>query len=197
MIADVTKSSRSRSPPAPTASHVDNKASLLTRLHQLLSSLSEATDKVKNWPSSQDAQVHYDAATDLIQSLHKVVRALKEVEDRALNGSSTSDPMSQSILDSPVALDLLDLVDYGNGLNPEIFTKQLIREALRQLSGLKRRKKALEMLGQAIDNGLKEMELNEQKEETEVVETNSKLEDAGRNKRPREEEGSEEPPAKR
>jgi hypothetical protein len=150
-----------------TATNKSNKTSLLARLHQLISTLNEATNAVKNWPSSHDDQVHYDATTNLIQSLHKVVDALKEVEDRACNdsGSANNTSVGQSILDAPVVLDLLDLMDYGNGLNPEIFIKQLIREALRQLSGLKRRKQALEMLGQAIENGLKDMELKESLEQ--------------------------------
>jgi hypothetical protein len=142
----------------------DNKTSLLARLHNLISTLTEATNAVKNWPSSHDDQVHYDATTNLIQSLHMVVDALKDVEDRVGNdGNHTkaTSAVGHSILDAPVVVDLLDLMDYGNGLNPEIFIKQLIREALRQLSGLKRRKQALGMLGQAIENGLKDMELKE------------------------------------
>jgi len=142
----------------------DNKTSLLARLHNLISTLTDATNAVKNWPSSHDDQVHYDATTNLIQSLHRVVDALKEVEDRVGkdgNNTKATSVAGHSILDAPVVLDLLDLMDYGNGLNPEIFIKQLIREALRQLSGLKRRKQALGMLGQAIENGLKDMELKE------------------------------------
>jgi len=163
------------------------KTSLLTRLHQLLSSLHEATDAVKNWPSSQGAQVHYDATTTLIKLLQKVVDALKEVEERTCGTGDTNinTVMGQSILDSPVVLDLLDLMDYGNGLNPEIFIKQLIREALRQLSRLKRRKQALAMLGQAIDKGLKDMEMKEEmdRELMDVIRSYSDT-----RKRPREED---------
>jgi hypothetical protein len=146
------------------AAVTDNKTSLLARLHNLISNLTDATNAVKNWPSSHDDQVHYDATTNLIQSLHRVVDAVKEVEDRVGKDGNNTKPSSvagHSILDAPVVLDLLDLMDYGNGLNPEIFIKQLIREALRQLSGLKRRKQALGMLGQAIENGLKDMELKD------------------------------------
>ena len=177
------------------------KTSLLARLHQLLSSLHEATDAVKNWPSSQDAQVHYDATTTLIKLLQKVVDALKEVEERTCGTGDTNinTVMGQSILDSPVVLDLLDLMDYGNGLNPEIFIKQLIREALRQLSRLKRRKLALSMLGQAIEKGLKDMDMKEEmdRELLDVMRSHS-----GTRKRPRDENDDDnmekiEPPEKK
>jgi hypothetical protein len=60
-------------------------------------------------------------------------------------------------------MDLLELLDHNAstnandkdfGLNPECYASGLLREAIGQLAGLKRRKKALEMLGTAIERGL-------------------------------------------
>lgn len=60
-------------------------------------------------------------------------------------------------------MDLLELLDHSGsmnkqdkdfGLNPECYASGLLREATGQLAGLKRRKKALEMLGAAIERGL-------------------------------------------
>jgi hypothetical protein len=51
-------------------------------------------------------------------------------------------------------LDLLEMLDCSNGLNPEIFVRGLLREGLSQLAGLRRRKVALEMLGNTIQAGL-------------------------------------------
>jgi hypothetical protein len=172
---------RSRaSSPGPSnsngSSSISSKASLLTRLHQLLEQLSDVAEVIKNWPSSQDSQVHYDTTTQLIEALNRTVTGLKDVELKvvppsqsssnskntasASNSSSSNhmgEAMSQAILNAPVPLDLLDLMDYGAGLNPEIFTKQLILEALRQLSGLRRRKEALEMLGKEVEKGMEQM----------------------------------------
>jgi hypothetical protein len=49
---------------------------------------------------------------------------------------------------------LLDLLDHGGGLNPECFSRGVLQEAMGQLAGLKRRKRALEMLGFAVQRGI-------------------------------------------
>lgn len=47
---------------------------------------------------------------------------------------------------------------------PDCFSRGLLREALGQLAGLKRRKLALEMLGAAIQNGLNQRDAANQGE---------------------------------
>jgi len=175
---DYARSSHSRSQsPGPSSvssgsggsSLTASKTSLLSRLHQLLGSLGETAELLKTWPSSQDSKVHYDTTTQLIQCLQNVVNSVKEVEVKVLPPSTPvtsssiggranmGEAMSQAILESPVSLDLLDLMDYGGGLNPDIFAKQLILEAMRQLSVLRRRKEALEMLGAEIQKGMQDI----------------------------------------
>lgn len=91
--------------------------------------------------------------------------------------------LQQTLQDCPIPLDLLDLMDHGGGLNPDCFSRGLLKEALGQLAGLKRRKLALEMLGDAIQKGLHK--LDSQEESTGI-------------KRARDEtDSSLEPPAKR
>jgi hypothetical protein len=118
-----------------------------------------------------------------------VVTALQKVE-----GVIKADAvLKKSLQECKVPINLLDLLDHGNGLNPgksdkcrtstnvlytipptgfsmsvntcgssflrlilllDCFSRGLLREALGQLAGLKRRKLALEMLGAAIQAGL-------------------------------------------
>ena len=63
--------------------------------------------------------------------------------------------------DCPVPLDLLDLLDVGMptfGLNPQCYARGLMVEALRQLSILERRKRALNMLANAIEGGMAKLD---------------------------------------
>jgi len=133
--------------------------------HSLLTCLSDATKIIKKWPSSEgdNPTIHYDTTTKLIESLHKVVQALKRVEDIAFPASkddSESD-LTKRLRQCQVPLDLLDFMDYGGlsetgfGLNPDCFNRGLLKEALRQLAGLRRRKSALEILGDKIESGIK------------------------------------------
>mmetsp|Transcript_46840 Transcript_46840/g.69299 ORF Transcript_46840/g.69299 Transcript_46840/m.69299 type:complete len:181 (-) Transcript_46840:109-651(-) len=157
-------------------------SALLVRLRDLLSNLIDANEIIKNWPESEgdDANVHKEATTTLIESLHTVIRSLKRVEHKALgeNGSDNQD-LRKHLTEAQVPLDLLELMDHGNNLNPECFRKQLIREALRHLAALRRRRNALEMLGKAIEAGLNKKDENERKtaknaEAAKVVEDTSK-----------------------
>jgi len=126
--------------------------SLQERLHILLTRLAKTTDLIKTWPESDgdDASIHVETTTKLITCVLDVVTALQKVE-----GVIKADAvLKKSLQECKVPINLLDLLDHGNGLNPDCFSRGLLREALGQLAGLKRRKLALEMLGAAIQNGL-------------------------------------------
>ena len=126
--------------------------SLQDRLHELISRIAETTDIVKDWPESEgdDASIHVETKTKLIASIRSIVKAIQRTEGILKD----DERLNQKLEGCPIPLDLLDLLDHANGLNPECFTRGLLREALGQLAGLRRRKVALEMLGTAIQNGL-------------------------------------------
>ena len=59
----------------------------------------------------------------------------------------------------PIPLYLLDLLDVGPqqnpfGMNPQCYARGLMKESMRQLAGLERRKRALAMLAQSIEGGM-------------------------------------------
>jgi hypothetical protein len=56
----------------------------------------------------------------------------------------------------PIPLDLLDLLDVGAifGMNPQVYARGLMKESLKQLSGLERRKRGLGMLADAVEEGM-------------------------------------------
>ena len=112
-----------------------------------------------------------------MNELSNVVANLKSVEDRVHSLARVEAKAASSVeekpghvqqqqavkmLSSPVPLDLLDLLDFGAkksepgiGVHPECFARCLLAETSRQLTGLRRRKNALEKLGLAIDGGTK------------------------------------------
>ena len=143
---------------------------LLERFRILLSRLQTTTEILQNWPETQgdSAKIHNDTATELIASIRKIVTGLRAVE-RHVNGTGPSPAANipaealekfRSSLDEkcPIPLDLLDLLDIGQpfGINPQCYARGLMKEAMRQLAGLERRKNALAMLGSAIEKGLNE-----------------------------------------
>jgi len=143
---------------------------LLERFRILLSRLQTTTEILQNWPETQgdSAKIHNDTATELIASIRKIVTGLRAVE-RHVNGTGPSPAANipaealekfRSSLDDkcPIPLDLLDLLDIGQpfGINPQCYARGLMKEAIRQLAGLERRKNALTMLGSAIEKGLNE-----------------------------------------
>jgi hypothetical protein len=145
-------------------------------LHVLLTRISATMEHVQNWPSEQqqqqqqqkqahsqqggnssskssaagtDTNIHVSSTTQLIQHLNHVVTALQRVE-----GTIQSDAgLRKSLHECPIPVDLLDLLD-SSKLHPDVFARGLLREALGQLAGLRRRKLALEMLGSAIQAGI-------------------------------------------
>jgi hypothetical protein len=86
----------------------------------------------------------------LIVSIQALVKDLQDVEGVI----KTKADLRKFLAQCQVPINLLDLLDHGDGLNPDCFSRGLLREALGQLGGLKRRKLALEMLGAAVQSGL-------------------------------------------
>ena len=90
----------------------------------------------------------------------------------------------QTSLDTkcPIPLDLLDLLDVSTtttatsntssifGLNPQVYIRGLLKESIRQLAGLERRKHALNMLATSIEEGMIAMNSSEKKEGGKVEE---------------------------
>jgi hypothetical protein len=140
---------------------------LQDRLHELLSKLAGTIEDVKDWPENVDSAGHYKTTTKLIDRIQEVIKALKRVEDCINNKGDGSHKnnvtLREHLQKCLIPMDLLELLDHNAstnmhdkefGLNPECYASGLLREAMFQLAGLKRRKNALEMLGNAIERGL-------------------------------------------
>jgi hypothetical protein len=127
---------------------------LQDRLHELLSRLASTSDIVKNWPESEgdDSSIHVERTTRLIASIRETIASIQKVEG-VVQADAT---LKKSLEECLIPLDLLDLLDHGGGLNPECFSRGLLQEAMGQLAGLKRRKRALEMLGFAVQRGIQQ-----------------------------------------
>jgi len=134
----------------PPSSVTPAARDLQDKLHDLLSRLSGTMDHVKNWPEATDTAVHVESTTRLIQSIRNIIAILEKVEQAVQNDAT----LKQQLQNCLIPVDLLELLDCG--LNPDCFSRGLLREASGQLSGLKRRKQALEMLGSAVQKGLDE-----------------------------------------
>jgi len=131
---------------------------LQDRLHTLLTLLGAMADLIKTWPESDgdDASVHVETTTKLMTMVSSVVTSLREVE-----GVIKADAaLKKSLQECKIPINLLDLLDHGNGLNPDCFSRGLLREALGQLDGLRRRKLALEKLGAVIQTGLNQRDID-------------------------------------
>ena len=148
-----------------SSSVASGPAELQERLHALINNLYNTTELVKNWEDSENASDHVQTTTKLLASLQEVLQSVKDVETKVLKGDGTEEDKKiiQELKDSPVPLDLLELMDYGGGVNPDCFARGLLQTALRQLAGLKRRKLALGLLGNAVSEGMKRRD-KEQKE---------------------------------
>lgn len=135
--------------PAATAFKITQGArTLQDKLHELLSRLAGTIEHVKNWPESTDASIHVESTSRLISSIREIITLLQSVESTVQNDHE----LRQSLQTILIPMDLLELLDHG--LNPDCFSRGLLREAMGQLAGLKRRKLALEMLGAAVQKGL-------------------------------------------
>ena len=180
--------SRSTSP-VPSAPVISESAKeLQTKLHVLLSQLGATSELIKNWPESNgdENSIHVETTNKLIVSIQALLKDLQDVEGVI----KTKAELRQALAQCQVPIYLLDLLDHGDGLNPDCFSRGLLREALGQLGGLKRRKLALEMLGAAVQSGLDA----QQPQETGSAATKRSRDDDDNNK---EQEEATEPPAKK
>ncbi len=108
----MSMSSSPGTPPPP----LEGSKSLQERLNLLLSKLSSSIEIVKTWPTTDgdDASVHVKTTSKLIVAMQEIMMALKNVE-----GTLKSDAaLLNSLKNCPVPINLLDLLDHGNGLNP-------------------------------------------------------------------------------
>jgi Transcription factor subunit Med10 of Mediator complex len=137
-------------PPVSTPRITPGARTLQDRLHDVLSRLSSTIELVKSWPESTDASVHVESTSRLIASIRQIITALQSVEATVRNDAE----LRQSLQSLLIPLDLLELLD--NALNPDCFSRGLLKEAIGQFAGLKRRKWALEMLGASVQKGLDE-----------------------------------------
>lgn len=135
-------------PPANIPISPEGARNLQDRLHELLTRLAGTIEHVKNWPESTDASRHVESTTRLIASIREIIASLQRVEGCVKDDAE----LRTSLQNCLVPLDLLELLDQG--LNPDCFCRGLLAEAMGQLQGLKRRKRALEMLGAAVQKGL-------------------------------------------
>ena len=93
---------------------------LQEQLHILLTRLAKTTDLIKTWPESDgdDASIHVQTTTKLINCVLDVVTALQKVEGVI----KTDAVLKKSLQECKVPINLLDLLDHGNGLNPGKFS---------------------------------------------------------------------------
>lgn len=170
---------------------------LQEQTHLLLSKLSSTIEIIKTWPESEgdDASIHVATTTKLISSLLEVTSGLKSVEGVVKADSD----LRKALQACPVSINLLDLLDHGGGLNPDCFSRGLLRESLGQLKGLRRRKLALKMLGEAVNSGLgaesgKDESTNKRKLDDPEIKEEETLEPSTKKART-EESSTETPPA--
>lgn len=93
--------------------------------------------------------MHVERTSQLITKIHTTVQMLQRVEGFLQKDAA----LRETFLQCRIPLDLLDMLD-SSKVNPDLFVRGLLREALGQLAGLKRRKLALELLGGAITSGI-------------------------------------------
>lgn len=144
-----------------TSTSNSNGAKVLQeRLHELLTRLAATIELIKNWKEAAgDSSGHVETTSKLISSINSVIASIQKVD-----GTVKADAvLRKNLQECLIPLDLLDLLDHGGGINPDCFSRALLKEALGQLAGLKRRKLALEMLGAAVESGLKKREREERR----------------------------------
>jgi hypothetical protein len=166
--------SNNSAPPPRTSISIDSASvALQERLHELLSRLSATTDWVRHWPDGQEggadastSSIHVESTSKLIALIRSVLTSIQAVENIVARNAALKERLSKCL----IPMDLIELLDHGaasekaaaasgstatataategggGGLNPDAFSRGLLKEALGQLAGLKRRKLALEML---------------------------------------------------
>lgn len=125
---------------------------LQDKLHNLLSTLSRTIAHVKQWPPEQSLSAN---------NTDKLCKHMREVLAAAHSVETTLKDHQAEYQNCWIPLDLLELLEYSGtktdkeyGLHPDCFLRGLLKEATGQLTGLKRRKLALERLGAAVQMGL-------------------------------------------
>ena len=152
----------------------DNNQSLQERLHTLLTRLSDTGEILKKWPETKtgdDSSIHTRTTTKLINSIERIIQGLEMVEEKVnyvsstgatdLNspgGQASEDEIANKLRQIAVPLDLLDMMDFAGGVNPDCFARGLIKEAQRQMSNLRRRKAFMRLLASTIQKGMSERE---------------------------------------
>lgn len=143
----------------------DNKQSLQERLHTLLTRLSDIGEILKKWPETKtgdDSSIHTRTTAKLISEIQRTIEGIKLVEEKVnavpSENVKSEDAIANKLRQTAVPLDLLDMMDFAGGLNPDCFARGLIKEALRQMGNLQRRKASMRMLAVAIKNGMERRE---------------------------------------
>jgi hypothetical protein len=80
--------------------------------------LAKTTALIKEWPESEgdDSSIHAETTTKLIAAILEVTSALQKVE-----GVIKADvALKKALQECQVPINLLDLLDHGNGLNPGV-----------------------------------------------------------------------------
>ena len=106
--------------------------------------LYHTTELVKKWPESDDTSTHVETTTKLIGLAPGGCGDLSgQLRTRSWPKGGTADPGDKKLSDElrkvQVPLDLLELLDYGGGINPDTYARALLREADRQIKKLNRR----------------------------------------------------------
>ena len=87
----------------------------------------------------------------------------EKVNSVPAEGASSEDDINiiaNKLRQIAIPLDLLDMMDFAGGINPDCFARGLIKEALRQMGNLQRRKTSMRMLAVTIQNGMNVREKN-------------------------------------
>ena len=112
------------SSPVTSAMPLDGAKTLQQRLNVLLSKLSRSIDIVKNWPSTDgdDASDHVKTTSTLIASILEIKSSLENVEGTLKANAE----LRKALQNCPIPINLLDLLDHGNGLNPGTLASQCL-----------------------------------------------------------------------
>ena len=89
---------------------------LQDKLHLLLNKLAQSMTIISEWPDEDgdDSTPHTETTSKLTNSVLEIVDALNDVE-----GTIKTDALlRKSLQECQVPVNLLDLLDHGNGLNP-------------------------------------------------------------------------------
>jgi len=162
----------------------DSRQCLQERLHTLLTRISKTIEILQTWPAEEkhshsQTQKLIQSLHKIIEGIRQVEEKVKGVSDEDRKQTQTTGgevmTLQEKLRQTAIPLDLLDMMDYGNteynpkknaddvnnfqsshftGLNPDCFARGLLRESLRQIGNMNRRKAALKMLAVSIQNGI-------------------------------------------